>query len=100
MQVYRQMDIGTAKASPAERARIPHHLIDIIDPDTPFSVQEFQRLAQAKIEEIHLRRHLPILVGETGLYVESITHRYVLPHVPEKPEIRRRWQTYAQTQLK
>jgi tRNA dimethylallyltransferase len=97
MQVYRHMDIGTAKASPAERARIPHHLIDIIDPDTSFSVQAFQRLAQAKIEEIHLRRHLPMLVGGTGLYVESITHRYVLPHVPEKPEIRRRWQTYAQT---
>jgi tRNA dimethylallyltransferase len=97
MQVYRQMDIGTAKASPAERARIPHHLIDIIDPDTSFSVQAFQRLAQAKIEEIHLRRHLPMLVGGTGLYVESITHRYVLPHVPEKPETRRHWQTYAQT---
>jgi tRNA dimethylallyltransferase len=97
MQVYRHMDIGTAKASPAERTRIPHHLIDIIDPDTPFSVQAFQRLAQAKIEEIHLRHHLPMLVGGTGLYVESITHRYVLPHVPEKPEIRRRWQTYAQT---
>jgi tRNA dimethylallyltransferase len=94
MQVYRQMDIGTAKASPAERARIPHHLIDIIDPDTPFSVQQ---LAQAKIEEIHLRCHLPILVGGTGLYVESITHRYVLPHVPEKAEIRKRWQAYAQT---
>jgi tRNA dimethylallyltransferase len=98
MQVYRQMDIGTAKASLAERARIPHHLIDIIDPDTPFSVQEFQRLAQAKIEEIHLHRHLPILVGGTGLYVESITHRYVLPHVPEKAEIRKRWQAYAQTE--
>jgi tRNA dimethylallyltransferase len=100
MQVYRQMDIGTAKASLTERARIPHHLIDIIDPDTLFSVQAFQRLAQAKIEEIHLRRHLPILVGGTGLYVESITHRYVLPHVPEQPEIRKRWQAYAQTEGK
>ena len=52
MQVYRYMDIGTAKATAEERERIPHHLIDIVDPDYPFSVEEYQRLARRAIEDI------------------------------------------------
>lgn len=96
MQVYRGMDIGTAKASEEERARIPHHLIDIIDPDVPFSVQEFQQLAREKIEEIYRRDHLPMLVGGTGLYVEAVTHGYDLPRVPENTELRQELRRLAE----
>ncbi|SFJ50450.1 tRNA dimethylallyltransferase [Thermoflavimicrobium dichotomicum] len=88
MQVYRQMDIGTAKATVEERKEVPHHMIDLIDPDTSFSVQEFQQLAQKSILEVYLRGHLPMLVGGTGLYVESITHGYHMPRVPENREYR------------
>lgn len=76
MQVYRGMDIGTAKATPEERKRIPHHMIDIVDPDEPFSVSEFQRMARAKIAEIHERGKLPFLVGGTGLYVEAVCYDF------------------------
>src|SRR5690606_41968446 len=61
MQVYRYMDIGTAKATEEERKRVPHHLIDIVDPDYPFSVEEYQRLARRAIEDIHRRDRLPML---------------------------------------
>jgi tRNA dimethylallyltransferase len=88
MQVYRDMDIGTAKVSPEEQKEVPHHMIDLIDPDTPFSVQEFQKLARQKIAEISARGRLPMLVGGTGLYIEAVTHDYDLPHVPENPGLR------------
>ncbi|MDA8353590.1 MAG: tRNA (adenosine(37)-N6)-dimethylallyltransferase MiaA [Firmicutes bacterium] len=88
MQVYRYMDIGTAKASPEERKGIPHHLIDRFDPDYPFSVEEFQRLADELITEINKRGHLPMLVGGTGLYVQAVTHGYRLPGVQEDPAFR------------
>lgn len=96
MQVYREMDIGTAKATKEERRKIPHHLIDIIDPDASFSVQEFQQLAREKIDDIYRRNHLPMLVGGTGLYVEAITHGYDMPRVPEQREIRRQYQQLAE----
>ena len=76
MQVYRGMDIGTAKATPEERRLVPHHLIDICDPDYPFSVAEFQERAAALIEDIHRRGKLPFLVGGTGLYVESVCYGF------------------------
>ncbi|MFC7441505.1 tRNA (adenosine(37)-N6)-dimethylallyltransferase MiaA [Laceyella putida] len=88
MQVYRGMDIGTAKITPEEQSGIPHHLIDIIDPDTPFSVQEYQRLAREKIAEVHGRGRYPMLVGGTGLYIESVIHDYDMPHVKENQELR------------
>lgn len=88
MQVYRYMDIGTAKASQEERAVVPHHLIDQVDPDVPFSVEEFQQRAQEKIEEVQVRGHLPMLVGGTGLYIQSVTHGYRLPGVKEDPHFR------------
>ncbi|SMO56258.1 tRNA (adenosine(37)-N6)-dimethylallyltransferase MiaA [Melghirimyces algeriensis] len=89
MQVYRYMDIGTAKATTEERKSVPHHLIDLVDPDYPFSVEEFQRLAREKIIEIQSRGKLPMLVGGTGLYIQAVTHGYRLPGVKEDPEFRR-----------
>ncbi|MBH8598333.1 tRNA (adenosine(37)-N6)-dimethylallyltransferase MiaA [Thermoactinomyces sp. CICC 10523] len=97
MQVYKGMDIGTAKASPEEQRAAPHHMIDLIDPDVPFSVQEFQKLARQKIAEIHARGHLPMLVGGTGLYIEAVTHDYELPHVPENPDLREELRNLAES---
>lgn len=76
MQVYRGMDIGTAKADPAERARIRHHLIDIREPNEPYSVSDFQRDARAAIADIHARGKWPFLVGGTGLYIEAVCYGY------------------------
>ena len=85
MQVYRHMDIGTAKVTAEEREKIPHHLIDIVDPDHPFTVEEYQRLAREAIEDIQRRGRLPILVGGTGLYIQSVTHGYLLPALKATP---------------
>lgn len=72
-QVYRGMDIGTAKATAEERLRVPHHLIDIVDPDRNFTAADFNRLARKAIVEIHARDHLPMVVGGTGLYIRTLT---------------------------
>jgi tRNA dimethylallyltransferase len=88
MQVYQQMDIGTAKATLDERSEIPHYMIDLIPPDRSFSVQEFQGLVQKTIFDIYSRGHLPILVGGTGLYVEAITHGYEIPRAADNPSFR------------
>ncbi|MGM0897501.1 MAG: tRNA (adenosine(37)-N6)-dimethylallyltransferase MiaA [Bacillota bacterium] len=76
MQVYRGMDIGTAKIQPEEMDGIPHHLLDIRDPDETFSVAEYQLLVREKIAEIQQRGKLPIVVGGTGLYVQSVLFDY------------------------
>lgn len=74
--VRKQLDIGTAKPSPQDRNEITHHLIDIIEPDDNFTAVEFQRLARQAIEDISARKKLPLLVGGTGLYVDSILYNY------------------------
>lgn len=76
MQVYKGMDIGTAKIRPGEMEGIPHHLLDIKNPDEPFSVAEYQQLVRGKIKEIQKRGNLPILVGGTGMYVQSVLFDY------------------------
>lgn len=95
MQVYRGMDIGTAKASPEERREIPHHLIDLVEPDQPFSVDAFQHLARKAIADIQARRRLPMLVGGTGLYIQAVTHGYALPGAKEDPAFRRKMAQWA-----
>jgi tRNA dimethylallyltransferase len=72
MQVYRGLDIGTAKPSPAQRTRVPHHLIDVVDLTEPFDAAKFARLASAAISEIQSRRRVPILCGGTGLYFKAL----------------------------
>jgi tRNA dimethylallyltransferase len=73
MLVYRGMDIGTAKPSAEERARVPHHLIDVADPREDFSVGQYLRLAEAAIADITGRGKIPLVVGGTGLYVRALT---------------------------
>jgi tRNA dimethylallyltransferase len=72
LQVYRGLEIGTAKPSPADRRRVPHHLIDVLDPVEPFSAGEFARRARAAIEDIRGRGRLPIVVGGSGLYQRAL----------------------------
>ena len=71
MQVYRGLDIGTAKPTPQERARVPHHLIDILDPTETFDAAQFLRLASQAVAEIRKRNRLPIFCGGTGLYFKA-----------------------------
>ncbi|MEH7094511.1 tRNA (adenosine(37)-N6)-dimethylallyltransferase MiaA [Neobacillus vireti] len=82
MQIYRGMDIGTAKITKEEMQGIPHHLIDIKEPEENFSVAEFQLLVRAKINEIAKRGKLPIIVGGTGLYIQSVIYDYQFSDVP------------------
>ncbi|WP_373702413.1 tRNA (adenosine(37)-N6)-dimethylallyltransferase MiaA [Weissella soli] len=72
MQIYRGLDIGTAKATPAEQAQAPHHMIDIAEPAEPYSVAKFVQAAQAEIAAIAARGKLPVLVGGTGFYVQAL----------------------------
>jgi tRNA dimethylallyltransferase len=74
MQVYRGLDIGTAKPTPDELAGIPHHLIDVVDPDEPFDAASFVRLADAAIEDISKRGKRAIVAGGTGLYLRTLIH--------------------------
>jgi tRNA dimethylallyltransferase len=74
LQVYRGMDIGTAKPSPELRRRVPHHLIDIVDPDTGFSASDFRREAELAIADIRERGKKVIVVGGTGLYIKALLH--------------------------
>jgi len=88
-QVYRHLDIGTAKPTPDERALVPHHLIDIVDPDEEFSLARYQALAAAAITGIHRRGSLPILVGGSGQYVWGVLEGWQAPRVAPDPELRR-----------
>ncbi|WP_413365729.1 tRNA (adenosine(37)-N6)-dimethylallyltransferase MiaA [Lysinibacillus sp. 3P01SB] len=76
MQVYKRLDIGTAKITEGEMQGIPHHLLDIKEPTENFSVAEYQQLVRAKIKEITSRGRLPIIVGGTGLYVQSVLYDF------------------------
>ena len=71
--VYRGMELGTAKPTDEERARLPHHLIDVADPDQPFTAGEYSRQARATLREIASRNRLPIVTGGTGLYLRALT---------------------------
>ncbi len=74
MQIYKYMDIGTAKPTHDERAMVPHHLVDIIDPDQPFDAANFSALAHETIRTLHTSRKLPIVAGGTGLYIKALVH--------------------------
>lgn len=85
-QVYRFMDIGTAKPTTEEQQRVPHHLISIVDPDEAFTLARFQDLAFEAIEAVLARGRVPFLVGGTGLYVKAVVEGYKIPRVePDEP---------------
>lgn len=87
LQVYRGLDIGTAKPSPEERRRVRHHLIDVLDPDQPYSAGEFARRARAAIAEIEGRGRVALVVGGSGLYLRALTEG-ISPVPRGDPEVR------------
>jgi tRNA dimethylallyltransferase len=97
MQVYRGLDIGTAKVMDEEMEGVPHYLIDIKDPSEPFSVAEFQHLARERVSEINNRGKIPIIVGGTGLYIRAVTHHYEFSESTRNSEVRDQLQNRAVT---
>ncbi|TLM67901.1 MAG: tRNA (adenosine(37)-N6)-dimethylallyltransferase MiaA [Deltaproteobacteria bacterium] len=93
-QVYRLMDIGTAKPTAAERGCIPHHLIDVAWPDEPFDAARFVDMATASIDGIRSRGRLPLLVGGTGLYIRALTEGLVAAPAAD-PGVRRHFEALA-----
>ena len=90
MAVYKGMDIGTAKPTPAERAEVAFQLIDVVRPDEDFSAAEFKRLADEAIADILRRGKQPIVVGGTGLYIRALIGRLNIPAAPPNREFRER----------
>ncbi len=97
-QLYRGMDIGTAKPSPRDRALVPHHLIDLVDPDETISLAQYQHAAYAAIHAIHARGRLPLLVGGTGQYITAVVEGWGIPEVPPNPDLRAQLEEYAEQQ--
>lgn len=95
MQIYKYMDIGSAKISKEEMQGVKHHLIDIIKPDTSFSAAEFKKLASMKIDNITEKDRLPMLVGGTGLYINSLIYNYGFTEVDKDEEYRKCLQELA-----
>jgi tRNA dimethylallyltransferase len=93
--LYRGLDIGTDKPSPAVRRRVPHHLIDVTDPDRPWSLAEFQSAALDCIRQIHLRGALPLIVGGTGQYVKALLEGWEIPPAPPARDLRDRLEDRA-----
>jgi tRNA dimethylallyltransferase len=89
-QIYRGMDIGTAKATARVRTLVPHHLIDVVAPDAWLSLAQYKALASAAIDDIWSRGRVPFLVGGTGLYVRALLEGWTVPEVPPNEELRQR----------
>lgn len=87
-QIYRFMDVGTAKPPSEDQAEIRHHLIDILDPDRDFSLAFFLDMAHEAIQDVHARGKLPIVVGGTGQYVWALVEGWQVPHVPPDQRLR------------
>lgn len=94
-QVYRYMDIGTAKLNPSQRALVPHHLIDMVSPDETSSLGIYQKLAFETIADIQRRGRLPFLVGGSGLYIWSVIEGWKIPQVPPNSKLRRNLEARA-----
>src|SRR5579872_1326492 len=87
-QVYRYMDVGTAKPTPEQRAAAPHHLLDLVAPDEPFTLADYLERARRAVAEIAARGGLPIVVGGTGLYIRALAQGFAVPRVPPNAPLR------------
>jgi len=96
MQIYRKMDIGTAKASQSDRKQVKHHLIDIVDPDQDFSVADYQKRVDDLIPKIVKKGKIPILVGGTGLYIKAIIQGFLFPEMETNMELRSKLEKEAE----
>jgi tRNA dimethylallyltransferase len=97
--LYRGLDIGTDKPSAENRRQIPHHLIDICQPDERISLGQYQRLAYSAIDEIHERGRLPVLAGGTGQYVHAVVEGWSIPAVAPQEELRKALLKLGQVEL-
>jgi tRNA dimethylallyltransferase len=95
MQIYRYMDIGTAKPTVEEKGRIPHHMIDIVDPDEDYDAVQFSKQARAVIADLDSRDRLPFVVGGTGFYIKALLHG-IFQSKPVDPQIRNRLKQEAE----
>lgn len=95
MQVYRGMDIGSAKIKPQETQGVPHHLIDVLDPDQEFNVTVFQKLCKQAMEGVYERGRIPILTGGTGFYIQAVLRDIDFTENPEDTEYRRQLEQLA-----
>lgn len=98
MQIYTQLSVGTAKATPEERQGVPHHLLDFLAPECPYSVAEYVESATACITAITGRGRLPFVVGGTGLYISSLLKGVSFAQEPSHPAVRQRLQQEAETE--
>ncbi len=87
-QIYRYMDIGTAKPTAEQQQQIPHHLIDVVNPDENLTLAQYQTLARQAIDDIHERGKIPLLVGGTGQYVTALIEGWSIPEVPPNQALR------------
>ena len=94
-QIYREMDIGTAKPTQEQRQQAVHHLIDVVAPDEDLSLARYQRLAYDTIDNIHQRNRLPLLVGGTGQYITALLEGWSIPEVPPNPMLRAELEQFA-----
>ena len=94
-QIYRHMDIGTAKPTPAQRQQAVHHLIDVVNPDENLTLAEYQRLAYATINRLHTQGRVPLLVGGTGQYITAVIEGWSIPEVPPNAELRAELEAFA-----
>ena len=95
-QLYRGMDVGTAKPTPEQQARVRHHLLDLREPDQPITLQEFQAAAEPCIEHSLQTRGMALLVGGSGLYLKALTHGLKPPAVAPQPQLRTQLQQLGQ----
>lgn len=95
-QIYKEMTISTDALPPQQQQGVPHHMIEIVNPDQTLSMAEFIDKAQNSIEEIYQRGHIPMLVGGTNLYVSALIDAYDLPRIPPNPELRNKLEKEAQ----
>mgnify|MGYP004648700259 FL=1 len=89
MQIYKELSVGTAKPDKSEMERVPHHLVDILEPEEKFSAADFKKRAEEAIEDISSRGRLPIIAGGTGLYIDSLLYSTGFSHPKENPKLRR-----------
>ncbi|MFW5708872.1 MAG: tRNA (adenosine(37)-N6)-dimethylallyltransferase MiaA [Chloroflexota bacterium] len=94
-QVYRYMDIGTAKPTPAQQARVPHHLVDFIDPGDNLTLARYQQMVYQTIDILHGEGKIPLLVGGTGQYITAVTEGWSIPEVPPNEAVRSEFEEFA-----
>ena len=99
MQVYKHMDIGSAKIRPEEMKGIPHYLVDVLEPEEEFHIVKFQQMAKAAMEEIYGKGKIPILVGGTGFYIQAVTRDIDFTEAKQEDAYRSELETLAEKKV-